>query len=297
LNTLLADEARRHGMGQGARRLFDACAGAAARCAAAVLRVLDTAQGSVQRVDDGAQAVWTARARAAALPPQPFDPAAWGGQGRVGRPRGGRGTAWFLRAGGHEFVLRHFRRGGGVARLLGDRYLGRSVAASRPMREFVLLQELHAAGLPVPVPVAARFQRAGPGLYRGDLLLERLPDVTELASVLDTGHRPAPAQWQAVGRAIRRLHDAGVWHADLNARNLLVDRHWSVWIIDFDRSRRRGGERWKAENLRRLLRSLRKEAARHPGSAWHEEDWGWLMRGYGGSDGATAGPSAAGRGA
>jgi 3-deoxy-D-manno-octulosonic-acid transferase len=286
LDTLLADDTRRRAMGKGARRLFEACAGAAGRGAAAVLRVLESPQGSVQRVDDGRQAVWTALDRTAALPPQPFDPAAWGGHGRVGRPRGGRGTAWFLHADGHAFVLRHFRRGGGIAKLLGDRYLGRSAVASRPMREFVLLQEMHAAGLPVPVPVAARCQRAGPGFYRGDLLLERIPDVTELASVLDTGHRPEPAQWQAVGAAIRRLHDAGVWHADLNARNLLVDRHWKVWIIDFDRGRHRSGERWKAANLRRLLRSLRKEAARHPGSAWHEEDWGWLMRGYGGVSGA-----------
>ena len=177
-------------------------------------------------------------------------------------------------------MLRHYRRGGWLGRFVHDLYLGLTAHRSRPMREFVLLQALRASGLRVPTPVAARCHRALGLAYRGDLLLERLLDVVDLATWLATRGRPSGEQWQRVGKAIRRLHVQGVCHADLNARNLLIDPQWQVWIIDFDRSGYRRGTRWKSGNLERLLRSIRKEAHRRPGSAWFEDDWARLLEGY-----------------
>ena len=43
----------------------------------------------------------------------------------------------------------------------------------------------------------------------------------------------------------------------------------------------RPGQDWKAQNLARLLRSLRKEQGRVAGLNWAEADWADLMRGYG----------------
>ena len=42
----------------------------------------------------------------------------------------------------------------------------------------------------------------------------------------------------------------------------------------------RPGQDWKAQNLARLLRSLRKEQGRVAGLNWAEADWADLMRGY-----------------
>jgi len=101
-----------------------------------------------------------------------------------------------------------------------------------------------------------------------------------VAERLAAGDRPTPAQWQRLGAAIRRLHAAGVDHVDLNAHNLLVGDDGRVWIIDFDRCRRRGGQGWQAGNLARLQRSLRKLARLQPGFAYDEADWPALTAGY-----------------
>jgi len=171
---------------------------------------------------------------------------------------GGRGTAWIVPgADGDEWVLRHYRRGGLPARLIEDTYLWTGLEYTRPWREWRLLAELHALGLPVPRPVAARVARDGIG-YRGDLITRRVPAARALAEFLAPG-TSASIPWRAVGACIRRFHEAGVRHADLNAHNILVDETGGVWLIDFDRGERRSGDTaWKQGNLSRLRRSLDK---------------------------------------
>ena len=185
---------------------------------------------------------------------------------------GGRGSAWL--AGGGEWVLRHYRRGGFAARLSADRYLWTGLGRSRPWREWRLLDFLYKAGLPVPQPVAARVLRTGLG-YRGDLLTRRIRDAVSLAERL-AGPAPGSVPWRALGACIRRFHDAGVWHADLNAHNLLLDPQDRVYLIDFDRSGRRApGRGWQLANLARLHRSLAKLGPLVPARGWAE-----LMDGY-----------------
>jgi 3-deoxy-D-manno-octulosonic acid kinase len=67
------------------------------------------------------------------------------------------------------------------------------------------------------------------------------------------------AFWARIGAGIRRFHDHGVIHADLNARNILVDAADTVFLIDFDRARRiPGASAQFAANLERLRRSFDK---------------------------------------
>ena len=89
-----------------------------------------------------------------------------------------------------------------------------------------------------------------------------------------------PAAWQALGRAIRQLHDHQVFHSDLNAHNLLIDDQQHAWVIDFDKCGLRCGNEWKAANLQRLLRSLRKEQQRCAPFHWDESQWPLLLAGY-----------------
>jgi len=177
----------------------------------------------------------------------------------------GRGAAWFVGAPWTRAVLRHYRRGGLVARLLGDLYLWQGAERSRGVAEFRLLAQMVMQGLPVPVPLAARFERVGPW-YRADILIERIDGAVPLATLLR--HDLAAAPWEAVGAAIARFHRAGIDHADLNANNVLIDPAGSVWLIDFDRSRQRPGHpRWRAANLRRLRRSIHKLVGGYFGAA------------------------------
>jgi 3-deoxy-D-manno-octulosonic acid kinase len=63
--------------------------------------------------------------------------------------------------------------------------------------------------------------------------------------------------WGRIGKCIRQFHDAGLWHADLNARNIMLNDQSEVFLIDFDRARLTPGKAVNGEgNLKRLNRSL-----------------------------------------
>jgi 3-deoxy-D-manno-octulosonic acid kinase len=187
---------------------------------------------------------------------------------------GGRGAAWMLRHGKDEWVLRHYRRGGVPGRFVRDRYVWIGLDTSRPWWEWRLLDSLYKEGLPVPQPVAARVQRTG-FLYRGDLITRRIPAAHSLAERLTSG---GEAPWAAVGRCLRRFHDAGVCHADLNAHNILLDEAGRTYVIDFDRGTRRGEGAWRGANLARLKRSLDKLGG---DVGFNLKAWSALLEGYG----------------
>ncbi len=188
-----------------------------------------------------------------------FEPDWWQAAGRLRMRQGGRAAIGFLDTPAGPLVLRHFRRGGALARLLGDRYLWLGLERSRGFREFRLLAALRARGLPVPVPVAARCRRRGAASYTADLLTRELPAAVTLAERLDAG-QATPDDFAAVGTLLARFHAAGVYHADLNAHNIV----WSdqgMHLLDFDRGRlRRPARDWQQANLARLQRSLLKIA-------------------------------------
>jgi 3-deoxy-D-manno-octulosonic acid kinase len=92
----------------------------------------------------------------------------------------------------------------------------------------------------------------------------------------------APASWSEVGRVIARFHRNAVYHADLNARNILLNSAGQVFLIDFDkgRIRPRHRHRWAPSNLKRLLRSLNKCKRLNPRLCFSEADWACLLEGY-----------------
>lgn len=211
--------------------------------------------------------------------PELFDVDAWRAEGASVPTSAGRGSAFFISSGSRQWVLRHYRRGGWVARLTPDAYFWQGETRTRPFREWHLLRELHAAGLPVPAPIAARYSRNGL-TYRGDLITERIERAQPLSALLRAAPLPA-ATWNEIGRCIRRFHDAGVCHADLNAHNILLDDGGRAHVIDFDGGSRRAPGRWRAANLARLRRSLLKISREFPSDRLDEYVWQALARGYG----------------
>lgn len=183
----------------------------------------------------------------------------WRTRDALSEPLGGRGAAFRIRDRDIDWVLRFYRRGGLPGKFIDDSYFYTGLERSRAWREWRLLADLHARGLPVPRPVAARVWRNGL-TYRAAIITATVPG-TPLAKLI-TGDRLADETWRAVGRCIRQFHDAGVWHADLNAHNILVtDSGENIFLIDFDRGRLRTPDKaWQEANLARLERSLRKIA-------------------------------------
>ncbi|MGB0134859.1 3-deoxy-D-manno-octulosonic acid kinase [Dokdonella sp.] len=170
---------------------------------------------------------------------------------------GGRGSVYFLDAPFGACVLRHYRRGGFVSNFNKERYLWSGRNRTRAFQEFRLLAKLHEAGLPVPSPLMARYTRRGL-VYRADLITGQIPGSRTLAVRLAARDLDAALAIR-VGRMLAGFHAHGLWHADLNAHNILVDAGGKVWLIDFDRCRlRKPAMSWQQGNLDRLLRSLRK---------------------------------------
>ena len=190
----------------------------------------------------------------------------------------GRGEAIFFTHPCGACVLRHYRRGGLVARLSADRYLGVSIERSRPWREWHLLDQLYQWGLPVPRPIAARLIRHGL-LYEADIVMQRI-DAMPMADWLLRGEL-SMEHWQQIGHIIARFHALGLDHADLNARNILLDQGGGVYLIDLDRSSiKRPALPWQQANLQRLQRSLLKFQTHSAAFHYTPTQWQRLMDGY-----------------
>ncbi|TNF52938.1 MAG: 3-deoxy-D-manno-octulosonic acid kinase [Burkholderiales bacterium] len=267
--------------GERALRFVQAQRGASARTLSAWDRLLPadlltTPPAPVNRFQTGGQTIWFASHRLPSVEPHDFDPEQ--AQAQAIATGSGRGQVMKVRLHGVHAVLRHYRRGGLMARLSPDRYWGWRIPGSRAMVEYSLLRWMAARGLPVPTPLAARRIGQGPR-YQADMLVEWVPGTRNLAQVLDV-REVSSAEWSALGRAIRVLHDHQIFHSDLNCHNLLLDDNGEVTVIDFDKCQRRPGQDWKAANLERLLRSLRKESGRRPGFHWRDEAWPGLIQAY-----------------
>ncbi len=198
-----------------------------------------------------------------------FEPETWRMLGALRQQSGGRGGVAVIATPAGECVLRHYRRGGMVAKLMGDRYLWTGADRTRCFAEFRLLALIAAQGLPGPQPVGCRYRREGL-FYTADLITRRIPDAQTLAECLAAGLLDGEMA-ELVGALVARFHRAGIWHADLNAHNVLVTAE-ALYLIDFDRGRqRRPGDAWQQANLARLRRSLVKLGAAEQGEAVFEE--------------------------
>lgn len=214
--------------------------------------------------------------------PEMFTAEYWIERGSHQELAGGRASVSFIQTGTQRWVLRHYRRGGLMAKLLRDEYFWWGAHRTRCFAEWRLLAELIRLGLPVPAPVAARYVRTG-WFYRADLITEELPRSLTLAKAISTpGAAPAKSRWCAVGETIARFHAHGVHHADLNANNILLgEQDSAVYVLDFDRGRIRTRGAWEEQVLARLKRSLAKIQAAQPAAVFGDPQWCWFLEGYG----------------
>ncbi|KGA03173.1 hypothetical protein KP05_01785 [Cobetia amphilecti] len=176
-----------------------------------------------------------------------------------------------------RWALRPYRRGGLIAKLASQRYLYTGLERTRAFAELRLTERLYRQGLPVPEPVGACVWRHGL-TYEAALITVLIPGARAFADdliALEAQHLPDGAELpeallrllDATGHAIRAVHDAGLEHVDLNARNLLIDESERVYVIDLDRCQLHAGAptvaRWRESNLSRLGRSLARFTPTH----------------------------------
>lgn len=189
----------------------------------------------------------------------------------------GRGITWFVQTDTLPAALRHYHRGGLIAKLNKDNYLFTGFNNTRAKKEYELLQYMHENGLAVPKPLAARAIRKGI-FYQADILVEKIQDAKDLVARLKTSALTG-LDYQKIGKLVRKMHDLGINHSDLNIHNILLDAKGEFWLIDFDKCSKCAGNGWKNANLERLLRSFRKELYKEQ-IKWQEANWNDLMIGY-----------------
>lgn len=176
-------------------------------------------------------------------------------------------------------VLKHYYRGGLMASIVKDKYIGLDIEKTRAFKEFRLLTKMKKLGLPVPEVIAARVEK-GPFYFRADLITKEIENVETLAEIL-SAHKMNPQLWKNIGVCIKKFHRHDVYHADLNARNILLSEAGDVYLIDFDNSHFRfASKSWKMANLARLKRSLLKFKKNRADFYFDEKSWSMLLDGY-----------------
>ncbi len=133
------------------------------------------------------------------------------------------------------------------------------VSPGRAEREYRAMEALCSRGLPTVRPLGYADRKRGVWLQEAWFIGRLVPDARTLAEALaDDAGDPWPLVLDAA-RVVARLHGHKVWHRDLHAGNLLLDREGRLLIIDLHSMWRvpRVTRRMRTGNLAHLLHSLR----------------------------------------
>jgi tRNA A-37 threonylcarbamoyl transferase component Bud32 len=171
----------------------------------------------------------------------------------------GRGEVLVRRGPRGAVAIRRYRHGGLLRSLTGDLFF----FGNRPFQELVVTEQARSAGVPT-VKILAAVKQKGGWWYRGYLITEYLPAALDLIHYLD--QQPLGTKRQKVieqaAKAVRKIHQKGIYHADLHLKNFLVEegKRARVFLIDFDKSRRFASlaPSRRMKNLKRLDRSAEK---------------------------------------
>jgi hypothetical protein len=181
----------------------------------------------------------------------------------------GRGN---MRVLGDNMIVRELTHGGLFGKITGRQFL----STSRSMRELKISNYLRQNGINTPEIPAVRFSRSKM-FYTIDVITRMVPDSIDLLTWLEkfklgqTGEALRSAQnsgpdnlftkvFYETGALIRKMHELGVYHADLHLKNILLDDQMNPWLLDLDKA-------WhmrllpgflRRMNLKRFFRSCRK---------------------------------------
>jgi 3-deoxy-D-manno-octulosonic acid kinase len=154
------------------------------------------------------------------------------------------------------FVIRRNFHGGIFGKVFKDVFLD----GSRPHRELFIMWRLREVGIKTAEPIASFTVNFGP-FKRTYLITSYIQGGKDFLEVLENTNPSLKRReiFYQAGALIRKIHDLGVYHPDLQLKNFLLKGE-DVYILDFDKAYQRIplplSLRFK--NLFRFLRSLEK---------------------------------------
>ena len=183
------------------------------------------------------------------------------------RGRGGGGSVSVVELGGRRLILRRYLHGGLTSRCVPQTF----PTPGRLVGEMRVCEHARRAGVPVPTVIGGIVEKVWWHVYRLWILTEELADVEDgitlwrrMEDMPEPAREPLKsAVLPSLGRTVRALHRAKVFHADLHLKNILfrdADKGMECFLVDFDNSRilDKMTREARIANLRRLVRSVGK---------------------------------------
>jgi tRNA A-37 threonylcarbamoyl transferase component Bud32 len=161
-------------------------------------------------------------------------------------------------------VVRYYTHGGLLRKVTRDRFAG----SERFFDEVRVSEHMREQGVNTPEVLGLVVQAGKLGFCRGALvtrMVEGGRDVLEYLRSKEgreqiTDPRVRRTLIRSAAQEVRKMHDAGVCHADLHIKNLLLAPDGEIYILDLDRAKLHGkpGVSRRLANLIRLGRSIEK---------------------------------------
>jgi tRNA A-37 threonylcarbamoyl transferase component Bud32 len=166
-------------------------------------------------------------------------------------------------------LVRRYVRGGVLGRFLKGKYL--NWGKPRPLKELEASEFARSRGIPTPEILATAVERSSPLFYKGAIAVREISPSEDLQTVLlrtdQSSASGAPVEKgkiaASLGRLIAKMHKAGIYHADLHLKNILLSGKGAdgeIYLLDLDAARIYNplSDFRKCMNLLRLLRSAEK---------------------------------------
>ncbi len=164
---------------------------------------------------------------------------------------------------GNHAVFRQYVHGGLFSNVMKNVFC----FGSRSFQELALTEEIRSAGIPTILPIAAIHQTIFFSFYHAYLLSLEVRGAIDLIQYFQEMGTSPPCEKisqkrkmiRRIGLLIRKLHQEGFFHRDLQMKNILVSGD-QILLIDFDRSYRKKplSTQERMKNLIRLNRSVEK---------------------------------------
>lgn len=164
-----------------------------------------------------------------------------------------------------KIIIRDYKHGGLFGKLFGNVFFN----WNRPFNEIYVNEIAFQKNVPTAEAIAVYKRKLWGVFYKASFISKEVTDAVDIIQFL----RESPIEFiqkskrsiiSALARLIRNMHDAGIYHADLHLKNILLKKDtkdgFNAYIIDLDKSVFLDslGVNQRIKNLLRLDRSFEK---------------------------------------
>ncbi len=143
-----------------------------------------------------------------------------------------------------RIVVKHYTHGGLTRIFNRDIFWGRI----RPLKELFFIEKVILLNIPTYEVLAVIIHKMPGFFYRADLITREISNGVDLKTYLENlsneqNRRIIKKKREVISSVadlIRKMHSAGIYHADLHLKNIIIQKNAgaapSLYIIDFDNS-------------------------------------------------------------